>query len=86
MSEGVTTFPRGAERRDRLNLRKYRVSCQVSERWLQFPKEAHKLSGGDFMVIDVMTLGADESERKICELVLTKQDLLQMLEQVETVA
>ncbi len=38
------------------------------------------------MAIDVMTLGADEKERKICELVLTKQDLIRMIGQVATSA
>lgn len=85
MSDDIRPFPRGAERRERLNVRKYRVPCQISDRWLQFPETAHPLNGGDFMRVDVMTLGADETERRICELVLTKQDLLRMIEQVETV-
>ena len=84
MSDNIEHFPKSGEKRDRLNLRKYRVPCQVSERWLQFPEIAHPLQGGDFMMIDVMTLGSDEKERKLCELVLTKQDLLGMIEQVET--
>jgi hypothetical protein len=84
MSDNIEYFPRGGETQDRLNLRKYRVSCQVNERWLQFPETAHPLQGGDFMMIDVMTLGSDEKERKLCELVLTKQDLLKMIAQVET--
>ena len=86
MSDKIKNFPRGAERRDRLNVRKYRVPCQVSDRWLQFPQTAHALVGGDFMAVDVMTLGGDEKERKICELVLTRQDLIRMLEQVATSA
>jgi hypothetical protein len=84
MSDKIQHFPRGGEKRDRLNLRTFRVACQVSERWLQFPDSASRLQGGDFMMIDVMTLGSDEKERKICELALTKQDLLKMIEQIET--
>ena len=60
------------------------MPCQVSERWLQFPKTATALHDGDFMIVDVMTMGSDEKERKLCELVLTKQDLMRMLEQVKT--
>jgi hypothetical protein len=86
VSDKIKHFPRGEERRDRLNLRKYRVPCQVSMRWLQFPETAHALRAGDFMQIDVMTVGSDDKERKICELILTKQDLVRMLEQVNTVA
>ncbi len=37
------------------------------------------------MVVNVMTKNPEEKDRKICELVLTKQDLLKMLEQVETI-
>jgi hypothetical protein len=86
VTDKIKHFPRGVERRDRLNVRKYRVPCQVSDRWLQFPQTAAALSSGDFMTIDVMTLGGDEKERKICELVLTKQDLIRMIEQVTTSA
>ena len=86
MGDKIKHFPRGAERRDRLNFRKYRIACQVSDRWLQFQENAHALAGGDFMKIDVMTLGADEKKRKICELVLTKQDLIRMIDQVATSA
>lgn len=86
MSDKIKHFPRGEIRKNRLNFRKYRVPCQVSERWLQFPQTAHALAAGDFMTVDVMTLGADDKERKICELVLTKQDLLRMIEQVPTSA
>lgn len=82
MSDNIKHFPRGKVRGERLNFRKYRVPCQVSERWLQFPQTAHALASSDFMTINVMTLGTDDKERKICELVLTKQDLLRMIEQV----
>lgn len=86
MANKIEHFPRGEARRTRLNLRKHRVACQVSERWLQFPQTAQQLQGGDFMMIDVMTIGANDTDRKLCELVLTKQDLLNMLAQVKTVS
>ena len=84
--EKIKDFPRGQERRERLNLRNYRVPCQVSSRWLQFPETAHALQGGDFMRIQVMTSGADEKNHRLCELVLTKQDLIRMISQVATSA
>ncbi|MFP3569970.1 hypothetical protein [Paraburkholderia sp. SIMBA_030] len=34
------------------------------------------------MTIDVMTLGDDDQPRKLCELVLEKEDLIAMLEHV----
>lgn len=85
MTDKIKNFPQGAERRNRLNQVNFRVPCQVSERWLQFPETATPLNNGDFMVVNVMTKNSEEKDRKICELVLTKQDLLKMLEQVETI-
>lgn len=85
MSDKIKHFPRGTERRDRLNVRNFRVPCQVSERWLQFHETTHYLKGGDLMIVNVMTMSSQDKERKICELVLTKQDLLRMLEQVEKI-
>jgi hypothetical protein len=35
--------------------------------------------------VNVMTMSLDGKERKLCELVLTKQELLRMLEQVKTI-
>lgn len=77
MDNKIKHFPRG-------KIRKYRVPCQISERWLQFPETASPVQSGDFMIVDVMTMNSDERERKLCELVLTKQDLIKMLEQIKT--
>jgi len=84
MKDKIKHFPLGVERQKRLNLRNYRVLCQVSERWLHFPKKASALSDGDYMVVDAMTMGSGDKERKLCELVLIKQDLLRMLQQIKT--
>lgn len=84
MSSNVTRFPNHQERRARKHARAFQVPCQVSPRWLQFPKQAAVFPNGDFMKVDVMTNGSDDQPRKLCELVLTKQDLLRMLEQVES--
>jgi len=50
---------------------------------LKFPEKASEVGGKGFMLIDVMTLGSDEQPRKICELVLTKKDLIAMLNKIE---
>ena len=84
MSRKIIPFPRGEKRRRNLALSKYRVPCQVSDRWLQFPKTANAFDNGDFLRVDVMTMGENEKERKICELILTKQDLMHMIQQVAT--
>ena len=59
------------------------VQCQVSNRWLQFPEGAGTgTDGEDWMIVDVMTLDSNEQPKKICELVLSRADILQTLEHV----
>jgi hypothetical protein len=71
-----------AERRRRANLKERKVVCQVSNRWLQFPAEAHELREGTFLSVDVMTADSDGKPRKLCALVLVKEDLLDLLARV----
>lgn len=66
---------------DRANLR---VTCRVTSRWLEFPDVADELPDGDYMWVSVMTEGADNQPKKICELALSKQDLLGVLSQIRT--
>lgn len=75
----VKRFPGSAERRRRRNLISGKVECQVSSRWLQFPEQATLVGGASFMTVDVMTLDSNEKPRKLCELILTKEDLTAML-------
>ena len=60
-----------------------RVDCQVSGRWLQFPPSASVIGKGGgathaLMIVDVMTMDANDKERKLCELALAREDLLLM--------
>ncbi|MCX7988889.1 MAG: hypothetical protein N2647_05545 [Thermodesulfovibrio sp.] len=55
------------------------VPCEVSQRWLQFPKT----SDSRFIKIDVMTVNMKEKDRKICELVITKEDLMRAINSIE---
>ena len=55
------------------------VPCDVSERWLQFSDSGLK-SGS--VLVNVMTMGSDDKPKKICEMVLNKEDLLRALENV----
>lgn len=82
MSDKIKLFPSGKARRERLNLRKYRVACEVSDRWLQFSEKAHRVGDKDFMFVNIMTLGSDDKEKKLCELVLSRQDILEMLRMI----
>ncbi|PUA29473.1 MAG: hypothetical protein B0W54_02475 [Cellvibrio sp. 79] len=76
MNDGVVTrFPYSPDRTKRLNLIKRIVPCQVSGRWLQFPEALHCQPDGTYMLINVMTDNGEGKERKLCELVLYKEDL-----------
>ncbi len=84
MTDKIKQFPSGQLRRQRLNLRKYRVACEVSGRWLQFPEKSSKVSNKDLLVVNVMTLGNDDKEKKLCELVISRQDIIEMLNTIST--
>lgn len=70
------------ERRRRANLTEGKAPCQVSGRWLQFPAQAHEFKDGTFLAVDVMTADGDGMPRKLCELVLVKEDLLELLARI----
>jgi hypothetical protein len=53
------------------------VSCQESERWLQFAeREQFEVLDEDLIQLDVMTLDDDGEPYKLCELVVSRGDLL----------
>lgn len=81
MASGMKTSW-NAERRRRANLNEAKVACQVSKRWLQFPAQAHEFRDGTFLAVDVMTADSEGKPRKLCELVLVKEDLLELLASV----
>ena len=61
------------------------VPCEVSRQWLRFRPDSHRTQAGEFMFIDVMTALDDDhgtGERKLCEVIVTREDLLRALETV----
>lgn len=56
------------------------VPCEVSDRWLQFPTE---VDSERYIPVDVMTQGANDKYKKICELILSKEDLLRALNAIQ---
>jgi hypothetical protein len=53
------------------------VSCHVSERWLRFAeREQYEVLDEDLIQLDVMTLDDDGAPYKLCELVVSRGDLL----------
>ncbi len=57
------------------------VPCEVSSRWLQFPK---KVTSQQYVIVDVMTRNSEGNPKKICELVLSKKDLLNAVAMLDT--
>lgn len=59
----------------------FRVECHASERWLQLmPREQFDALGDDDLVhVDVMTLDDAASPYKLCELVVSRGDLLRAI-------
>ncbi|AKA70151.1 hypothetical protein [Clostridium scatologenes] len=58
------------------------VPCEVSNRWLQFADESNLCQGGEFIGVDVMTLGSDEQPKKICQLIINREDIIRALNSV----
>jgi len=75
--------PTRSERVRLATVMEHRAECQVSSRWLQFPQSGQTVGGASFMFVDVMTLNGDEQEKKICQLVLTKKDLREILNRID---
>ena len=75
--------PTRIERVHLATIMEHKAECQVSSRWLQFPQSAQEVGGASFMFVDVMTLNGDDQEKKICQLVLTKEDLLAILKRID---
>lgn len=84
MENTVIRIPINAMTRLKNKLGKGAVPCQVSDRWLKFPAESSGDWGeGAFIVLDVMTLDKNEKQRKLCELVVTREDLLSAINSVK---
>ena len=79
MSKNIIQFPRRSEDRKRRKAKKGILECEVSNRWIQFPKASDKFSDMEYLHLDIMTLDSNEKDRKLCELIIDKEQLLSML-------
>ncbi len=59
------------------------VPCEVSGRWLQFPNESQVVDGKELMFVDVMTYDINQNIRKICNLCLSREDILRALNNIK---
>lgn len=81
----ITKFPIGGFTRRKNKLGKFAVTCQVSDRWLDFAPTSAELQSGEFITIDVRTGGysGKDKERKLAQLIVTREDLMNVLERVK---
>ncbi|NOT01153.1 MAG: hypothetical protein HOP29_11050 [Phycisphaerales bacterium] len=62
----------------------FAVPCVVSCRWLEFSQGGSThISEGEAITISVMTDGADEQPRKLCELIVTREEIARVLSLIE---
>lgn len=62
----------------------FAVPCLVSGRWMEFSQEGStRLPEGEALVVSVMTEGTSEQAKKLCELIVTREDILKVLALIE---
>jgi hypothetical protein len=62
----------------------FAVPCVVSGRWLEFGQNGTtRIGAGEVLTLSVMTDGSGDRPRKLCELLVTREDLMQVLSLIE---
>lgn len=83
MNEKIAKFPMSYSQRHKNMMGPLAVECQVSGRYLQFHEKSDALDTGEFISVDVMAMPDDgKPTRKICGLVIKREDLLETLKHV----
>lgn len=71
-------------KRYKAKLGAFAVPCIVSNRWIEFSQGGSaRLEDGEAVTIHIMTQGADDKPRRLCEMVILREDLLSALALVE---
>lgn len=83
----ITRFPTSWRQRLKNRLGKYSVPCMVSGRWLRFAPESSAFeTGEDYITVEVMTGFPGKTDvRKLCELMILREDIYEILRRVKTV-
>ena len=79
MNNNIVRFPKRSGDRKRLEAKEGKLSCEVSERWIKFPSASEKFDDIEYLSLDVMTRGSNDKDRKLCEIIIDKQQLLKMV-------
>jgi hypothetical protein len=62
---------------------KYSVNCLITDRWLKFEDTSVRMDVGEAVILDVMETDTDGNDKKVCQLVVTKEELLEVIKQIE---
>jgi hypothetical protein len=80
MNDKVRQLPLGDGSRKRLDRRQCIVRCEVTDYWLRFHPYAQHYPQGTFVIADVMQGDPEASPRRVCELVLSRDGLLSLVQ------
>jgi hypothetical protein len=62
----------------------FTVPCVVTGRWLEFSQGGStRIEAGEVLSLAVMTEGSGEGPKKLCELMVTREDILDVLALIE---
>lgn len=86
MNDKVMKFPITYSDRRRNQLGPLTIGCEISGRLVKFNKKSHNCKVGDLIYLEVFPEqdpdNPGKKTRRICELVLTREDLLKALEHI----
>jgi hypothetical protein len=83
MKNKVVKIPISASQRWKNRFGRYGVPCMISQRWLQFSETSSAFADEEAICLDVMTIDSEDKPRKICELVVTREDLMKVLNSIQ---
>ena len=84
MDTKIKKFPISYSERRKNMMGPLCVECQVSGRYLRFHEKSDILKAGEFITVDVMAMQNEKKNpaKKICELVVTKEDIMEALKHI----
>ncbi len=81
----IVRFPVTRERKKRNIYGPFYVPCVVSGRYILFPKKSDGFFGeGEYIGISIMTETENSQSRKLCEMIVTREDLLRAVNSVKS--
>ena len=62
------------------------LRCEVSGRWIQFPIVTDLTADNiDYMHLDIMTNGSNDKPRKLCEVIVNRSMLIELLNDIPSI-